>query len=341
MKRHGILAAGNWILDTTKVIDVWPAQDALANIQEESSANGGGPFNLLVDLAKLGANFPLEGAGLIGRDAAGDHILKICDEHRIGRNQLHRTSDHATSYTDVMTARSTGRRTFFHHRGANAAFGPEHVDLMNSHAKVFYLGYLLLLDRMDHPGTVRGTTAAELLEKAQSLGFITAIDVVSEDSSRFRDVVLPALPYTDYAILNEFEAERTTGHIIREGTHLNLGNLRKAASDLLQQGVRQWVVIHFPEGALALHLSGTQLLQPSLALPDGFIAGSSGAGDAFAAGVLHALHEHLPMSQALIDGVCSAAACLHHPSTSGGITGLDDCRKLSESYPCRSLSETA
>ncbi len=34
--RSGILAGGNWILDRTKIIDVYPAQDALANILAET-----------------------------------------------------------------------------------------------------------------------------------------------------------------------------------------------------------------------------------------------------------------------------------------------------------------
>ena len=39
--RSGILAGGNWILDRTKIIDVYPAQDALANILAETSATAG------------------------------------------------------------------------------------------------------------------------------------------------------------------------------------------------------------------------------------------------------------------------------------------------------------
>jgi hypothetical protein len=41
--RSGILAGGNWILDRTKIIDVYPVQDALANILAEMLCNGGGP----------------------------------------------------------------------------------------------------------------------------------------------------------------------------------------------------------------------------------------------------------------------------------------------------------
>ena len=67
--RAGILAGGNWIVDRAKFIDTYPCQDALASILLEAAANGGSPFNLLVDLAKLGARFPLWGVGLIGADA--------------------------------------------------------------------------------------------------------------------------------------------------------------------------------------------------------------------------------------------------------------------------------
>lgn len=34
--------------------------------------------------------------------------------------------------TDVMTVESTGERTFFHHRGANAELGSEHFDFSKS-----------------------------------------------------------------------------------------------------------------------------------------------------------------------------------------------------------------
>ena len=56
--RVGILAGGNWIVDRVKFIDTYPCQDGLASIRSEVAANGGSPFNLLVDLAKLGARSP-------------------------------------------------------------------------------------------------------------------------------------------------------------------------------------------------------------------------------------------------------------------------------------------
>ena len=51
--RQGILAAGNFIVDYVKVIDGYPAQDMLASILSESRSNGGGPYNVLKDLAAM------------------------------------------------------------------------------------------------------------------------------------------------------------------------------------------------------------------------------------------------------------------------------------------------
>ena len=71
-----------------------------------------------------------------------------------------------------------------------------------------------------------GTVAARLLHDAQDAGFLTSIDVVSEDGDRFAEVVLPALKFTDYCLLNEFEAERTAGIPIRTAQGIDYAALQ-------------------------------------------------------------------------------------------------------------------
>ena len=85
--RAGILAGGNWIVDAVKIIDTWPQQDSLANIFSTTKGTGGSPFNLLVDLAVLGAGFPLEAVGLVGDDGNGEWILEQCAANRIGSSR--------------------------------------------------------------------------------------------------------------------------------------------------------------------------------------------------------------------------------------------------------------
>jgi hypothetical protein len=61
-ERSGLLSGGNWIIDQVKIIDVYPKHEQLANIYSQSQGTGGSPYNVLLDLAKMGAKFPLEGA---------------------------------------------------------------------------------------------------------------------------------------------------------------------------------------------------------------------------------------------------------------------------------------
>ena len=333
ISRRGILGGGNWIIDRVKLIDVFPDPETLSNISSESRGTGGSPFNILVDLARLGAEFPLSAAGLVGADELGKEIIKHCKQHKIDTKQLTVSKEASTSYTDVMSEVDSGRRTFFHFRGANAEWTGEELNFSQSKARIFHLGYLLLLDSLDAPHKKFGTQAAALLAKAQEAGLKTSVDVVSEDSDRFAKIVLPALKYTDYCILNEVEAGRTTGFKVRDAQGaLDTVAIKHAAGELLQAGIRDVVVIHFPEGAFARTKDGIDVWQSSLKLPKKFIKGSAGAGDAFCSGVLLGLHEGWELQKCLHTGVSVAAASLADPTCTGGVLSLSECQALAKKY---------
>src|SRR5258706_2068207 len=338
--RRGILAGGNWIIDQVKLVDVFPQREQLANIRSQSQGTGGAPYNVLLNLAKLGADFPLTGAGLVGKDSLGDLILDDCRQHKIDPRFLSKTSDANTSYTDVMTEEGNGRRTFFHYRGANAFWKGDDLDFGKVKSSIFHLGYLLLLDSLDQPDSKFGTRGARLLANAQQAGLKTSVDVASEDSDRFGRVVTPALKFVDYCILNEIEAGKTTGFKIRQpdGT-LDSVALRHAAGALLQSGVRELVVVHFPEGGFVRTRKGEDIWHPSIKLPEKFIAGTAGAGDAFCAGVLFGLHEGWDLAQCLHAGVCVAAASLSHPTCTGGMKPLSNCLSIGKKYGYRPALE--
>jgi sugar/nucleoside kinase (ribokinase family) len=335
-QRKGLLAGGNWIIDQVKMIDVYPQPEQLANIRDQAQGTGGAPYNVLVDLAKLGAPFPLFGAGLVGKDPLGESILENCRTLGIDTRHLRATPEASTSYTDVMTELGHGRRTFFHNRGANVLWNGSELDFEKSKARIFHLGYILLLDALDAPDKVYGTKAARLLSEAQAAGLKTSVDVVSEESNRFNRVVTPALKYTDYCILNEIEAGRTAGFQVRQpsGT-LDTVALRHAAGALLQHGVHELVVIHFPEGAFARTRKGDDFWQASLNVPGKWIQGTAGAGDAFCAGVLLGLHDGWAIQRCLLTGVCIAAACLAHPTCTAGVGTLDQALALAKRFKFR------
>ncbi len=332
-QRSGILAAGNFIVDHVKLIDYYPGEEMLATIHSQASANGGGPYNILKNLAKMKAKFPLMAAGLLGKDSSADWILADCAAHGIDTSRFRFTDAAATSYTDAFTVMETGRRTFFHQPGSNAHFRPEHVSFADCQARIFYLGYLMLLDEMDM--LVEGATgASKLLKQAKASGLATAVDCVSKAHPLYAEICAAALPFTDVLLVNEVEAGRLTGReLVGTGGSLLVEEAQRAAEDLLRKGVQQAVVIHAIQGALAVPRDGEPLYQASLSLPASAIVGATGAGDAFASGFLYAWHEGQSLGTALFWAVCSAAQCLSHATTSDGMVPLPEILALGEKYP--------
>ena len=327
----GILAGGNWIIDNVKIVDVYPKEEKLANILRESTSNGGAPYNVLKAISKMGFQFPLKGIGAIGNDERGDYILNECRALQIDSSQIKKVEHSNTSYTDVMTVEGNGRRTFFHSRGANAFLDESYFNFSASDAKIFHLGYLLLLDQLDIIGKDGLTGAAKVLRDAGKSGMITSADLVSEQSERFRKIIPLSLQFIDILFVNEFEARMLTDiEICDDDGNCSRTKAYQAAEAILNAGVRKWVIIHFPKGVIALNKSGEKIFQPSVRMPLEKIKGSVGAGDAFAAGVLAGVHEDWAMAKSLVLGVNVAAASLMDSSSSESIVSWQDCLKLGE-----------
>lgn len=331
--RNGILVGGNWILDHVKMVDAYPDEEKLVSIFTEYNSNGGSAYNILKGLAKLEAGFPLSGIGLVGDDDKGGQIIQECRSLGIDTRQLRKCTGASTSYTDVMTVKSTGKRTFFHQRGANALLDIDDFDFSLSEEKIFHLGYLLLLDKLDLKDADGTTRASKVFRTAKEKGFITSADIVSEKSDRFAAVIPSSLPYIDYLFVNEFEAGMLTGiRTVSEAGNLLTGKCFEAAYRILEMGVREWVVLHFPSGAIAVSKSGEEYYQPGVELPAEKIVGTVGAGDAFAAGVLMGVHENYPIEKSLEMGVCAAAASLFEATSSDGILPARKCLSLADIF---------
>ena len=322
-ERRGIIGAGNWVADIIKDIDHWPGEGNLCTILRQETAPGGGACNVLLDLAALGTAIPLYAAGCLGDDDTGRWILAEVRRRGIDVSRMRLVPDAPTSYTDVMSGQ--GRRTFFHCRGANARFDPDCAADLDVGAKVFYLGHLLILDRLDAEDPDYGTRAARLLHQMRQRGCLTTIDCVSDAPQRFRHAILSAIPHLDCLTINEVEAGNTFGLAIRrpDGT-LDQEALRRAMALFFESGLRTRVVIHYPEGAAALDASGE--FQQIASFPVERIVGSNGAGDAFCAGIVYAMHEGLSLRESLRYGAASASFNLRSPSGFGGAATLAELR---------------
>jgi len=335
--KTGIAAVGGWIMDHVNLINIWPQEEGLAHISSIKRSPGGLAYNVLVDLAKFELSIPLEGAGFVGNDDDGRVILEDCDRYQIDRKNLRVVNGTPTADTEVMTVKSTGKRTFFHSQGANNLLTYETVPFDQLRSGIVHFGYLLIMEGIDAPDTEFGTVAAKILHQFQEMGIRTSVDIASEDSERFLRFVPPALKYTDYLILNEFEAGRTTGHQILEGDRIDSKALRESAAQLLEMGSAKLVVIHMHVGAYALTRDGKEYFQPSFVLPSGYIKGAVGAGDAFCAGILAGIHEKWDIPRSLRFATAAGAASLQEPDATSGVCKAQQLWDFFERFPLRDI----
>lgn len=320
MSRNGIACGGNWIVDRIKTVDRLPGRGMLVTILRQEISTGGAPANVLADLARMKVDEPLSGWGRIGNDADGDRIERSFRALGVAVDGLRRDDNAATSFTDVMNEQEGGERMFFHHRGANAGFRAADVPVEALECKIFHLGYLLLLDALDAPDPEFGTGAARLLAGLRARGIRTSLDVVSEESDRYRTLVPPALRYVDYLIVNEIEAGRTVGVEVRDAAgRLDRAGLRTAIDRIAALGPMRLVMVHMREGVAWKTPGGELRSLGACDLPREHIVGAVGAGDAFCAGVLHGLHQDWPVERcARLGNACAAAAL----SAAGATEGL-------------------
>ena len=334
---QGIVAGGSWCVDHLKVLDRFPEETTLAVVLEEFRSNGGGPYNLLKDLSRMGAAFPLVGVGLFGLDENGRYIRDDCAAAGIATDNFAVTDTAPTSFTDVLSVQSTGRRTFLHGKGTNELLTEHHFDFGKLRGRLFHLAYLNILKSMEVVGEDGKTGTARVLKRAREAGFTTCADLVSLEREDFVEVVRPALPFVDYMVLNEFEAERLTGITLGDGSDPDWNSMEKAAASILEMGVREWAVVHCPAGVVACGGDGRLLREGSVRIPEAETIGTVGAGDAFAAGLLYGVHESWDFEHCLKLGICVGASCLFDLTTSGSILPVPDCLELGEKYGFREV----
>ena len=323
--RNTIAVAGNMIIDKIKLLRTFPARHELTSILSVEESLGGAACNVGMDLARLDPSLPVRIFGVAGADADGDKVLCAFRAFpKIDVSQIRRRGQ--SSFTDVLTEEQGRARTFLTFGGSNADFREADVDPdALSDVKLFHIGYILLLDALDAPDDEYGTRLARLLRSVQAAGVQTSVDVVSEAGDRFQRLVPPALKYTDYLIVNEIEAGRTAGLALRtpEGA-IDEENVWLALREIRRMGVSRWIVVHAPEGAWGLDENDRPVFECSACLPEGYIQGTVGAGDAFCAGTLLGAYRGVALKDALWYGAVAAACSLGRPGATEGVRKMEE-----------------
>lgn len=333
-QRTGFVTGGTWCVDNNKLVPYWPGEDGLVEIEQVEQRGGGSGCNFAVDIRKLDPSMPVETIALIGDDADGRFLMAEADAHGIGRAQMHVTSLTGTQYTDAFGSRRSGRRTHLFFPGAASLLSPDHFDFSISNASVLHLGLPGVHKIMDAPWGGDANGWVTTLKKARAAGLRTNLELCSVAPDLLAKLIRPCLPHLDTLIVNDHEIGAITGLTTVQDGVTDVEACVRAVQLALAEGPLDLVVAHFPRGAIAATRGGV-VRQSSVNVPPDAIAAANGAGDAFAAGTLYAVHQGWGVSESLELGCATAAASLRALSTTGSVASWQECLDLARRWGFR------
>jgi len=323
--KSGIICAGNWIVDHVYEIDQWPRERDLARIKSRSISIGGGAANVSSVLAKLQTGLNVLPMGAIGKDTSGKRVVTHCRQLELPSHLITTKSFASTSRTHVVTVRGRSR-THFYEGGASDQLDAEDfseaaLDMTN--ARVFYLGYLTLLEALDRVSEDGSSSSAQVLARARAMGMTSCVDLVSIDRPEYSEIVAASLPHIDYLIINQTEAALATQTPTSDEAFSD-DDVEAMASRLLDGGIQIACIIHAREKTLWAAKGGARIWNQTDIVPAAQIISPLGAGDAFCAALLYAIHQGWEPSAALELAAKVAGASLYGNDANSAVPALSE-----------------
>jgi sugar/nucleoside kinase (ribokinase family) len=262
---------------------------------------GGCALNTSTALVKLG--LAAGAAGKVGADPFGDFLLRLLDERGVDRRGVVRDPVSPTSATSVLV-RADGERAFLHSTGADGTLAADELDRDLLYAgRALHIAGALVLDALD------GEPTAGILAEAKERGLVTSLDPAWDATGRWSRLE-PCLPYLDLAMPSLGEAQAVSGQ--REPA--------RVAAWWRERGVKEIALTMGPEGCYA---SGDgfegQVAAPQVQAIDG-----TGAGDAFAAGLIYGKLAGWSFEDAVTLANAAGALATTAVGATEGVLGLDE-----------------
>ena len=256
---------------------------------------GGAGANAALAAAEAGMDARL--IGCVGEDHLGDWMRAQLGAAGLA-DELVVVPGEASGLTVALESPERDR-TFITYLGVNARWEPAMIP-----DDALTCENLLLCDYFVAP-RLRGDAARRLLDAARTRGGRTFFDTTWDPdgfSSQSRDEVLGLLPSVDVFLPNEVEACAIAGE----------GDDAAVAARALQSVSGAWVVVKLgPRGCLAVGPDGAEL---AVAAPAMTVADTTGAGDAFNAGLVDALARGAGWQEALTAATRFATTIVSRPS---------------------------
>jgi ribokinase len=268
-----VLLVGDICVDLLMAVDVYPDHGADGIADRLEMQLGGGITNSAVVLSRLGVTaVPLACTGV---DAWADYLLDRMAAAGLDNQHICTRPDLVTGITIVMVT-PDGERTMFSYRGANSAYRPEDVsEKAFDGAGWLHLSAYALLEAPQRDAMWRA------IELARQHAIPISLDLNDDVLSRQPYEVMRLLPLLDTCILGRPEVVWVGGE----------AGFEAGIDRLLEMGAALVAVKLGSDGCLLAN-AGQRLSFPPFPVQT---VDTTGAGDAFSAGIVYACQKNLSL----------------------------------------------
>src|SRR5215469_10248784 len=305
-----ITVAGTLVADlVVGPIRGWPSVGKSADVDYVDIVPGGSVANTGMALARLG--IPVSACAAVGGDNLGRIVKEFVGDWAT-RNAV-KVIPSARTTAGLVAVSENSERSFLSAPGACDQFQLTVEELeteISSGSRALHIGYAMILPALD------GDPLKKIMHEASRRGILTSLDVTYYDNRPWPDL-LKLMPEVDVFCPSLSEATLITGE----------GNPAKAARALVQAGVRKFVAVTNGERGVLIDVVGEG--QEFIPARPVHAANTTGAGDAFIAGVLAAWYRGLPWRSAAQIGSLVASVAI---TSSHRYQNLQNLERLLEEF---------
>lgn len=275
-------------------------------------AAGGDALNQACALAGLGS--PVSIMTLVGEDAFGRLLLDALARHGVECGGVTVSAAHATSASVVCVLPNAQRHILSHKGGTVRDYALSHIDLnaIGKDTGVLSFGSIGASHRLV------GRDLARVFERAKQVGAVVVADAIADMGPNTLAHIAPALPLVDWFVPSYEEAACFTG----------LSSPAEIIPALQSLGIGRVVVKMGREGCVYM-ANGEIRRVPAFAVQ---AVDTTGAGDSFVAGFVHALTRDYPLEKALEYASAAAAISVGGAGTTGHLKSHGQVQRFMEEH---------
>jgi ribokinase len=266
MKNNCVTCFGDINVDVIMSVNVYPqaAGDAMAT--QVRICPGGSIANTAIVLAKLGVSVKI--ISKVGDDPWADISLRPLTELNIDLRDVTQDPDDSTGLIFIPVLPS-GERTMFSYRGANVRKSPHEIrdDILNGSTWLHFSSYNFLVNPQKE-------ATWKIIEIARGHKIDISVDIGVEPAKNAADDIKKAIPYLTLIVLSLEEAKEILGNVTPE----------IAIKHLVSMGAKVVGIKLGRDGCIIGDQDGIARI-PGLQIQ---AVDTTGAGDAFCAGLIYA-----------------------------------------------------